>query len=78
MVDDGSSTEVLFLATLWRMKYDESLIQRSMTKLVDFNGTRSSVIGKVVMPMTLRKKTIFCTMMVVDNESPYNVVLGRP
>lgn len=59
LVDEGSLTVVLFLATLKRMKNDESLIQKSTTKLIAFNGTRSFVIGKIVMPVTLRKKKLY-------------------
>lgn len=53
LVDEGSLAKVLFLATFRRMKHDESLIQKSTTRLVAFNGTRSSMIGKIVMPVTL-------------------------
>lgn len=60
------------------MKYIESLIQMSTTKLVAFNGTRSTLIRKIVMPDTLKNKTVLCMIMMVDNNFAYNVILGRP
>lgn len=60
------------------MKYDKSLIQNSTTRFVAFNGIRSPVIGKIVMSVTLQKKIVFYTMMVVDNDFTYNAILGRP
>lgn len=59
------------------MKYNKSLIQKSTTKLVAFNGIQSMVIQKIVMPITLQKKTVLYTMMVIDNDFAYNTILGR-
>lgn len=58
-VDEGSSTKVLFLFILKRMRYDKRNIKKETMKLVAFNDTRSTVMGKMVMHITLRKKTIF-------------------
>lgn len=35
------------------------------------------MIEKIVMPVTLWKKIVFCTMMVVNNDSAYNAILAR-
>lgn len=78
LVDEGSSTKIFFLTTLRMIKYEESLIQRSTAKFMAFNCTRSTVIRKIIMFITLRKTCIFYTMMVADNESAYNAILEKP
>lgn len=44
--------------------------------LVSFNGEPSSVVGKVVMLLSRRGVIMYPTMIVVDSDSAYNVILG--
>lgn len=60
------------------MKFDKGKIERITLNLVCFNGEPSVVIGKEVMPISTRGKTIYSAMMVVDTDSTYNAILGRP
>lgn len=58
------------------MKYDEGKIERITLNLVGFNGEPSAVVGKVVMLISMRKKLIYSTMMMVDTNPTHNAILG--
>lgn len=46
--------------------------------LVGFNGETDRVDGKVTMPIETHRVTIYLKMIVIDNDSTYNVILGIP
>ncbi|XP_038716828.1 uncharacterized protein LOC120010181 [Tripterygium wilfordii] len=78
LIDNGSSTNVLFLAAYKEMGLDETLILRKLTALIGFNGEVSHSLGEVVLPIYapgLNKQTRFS---IVDSPSDYNAILGRP
>ncbi|XP_038701845.1 uncharacterized protein LOC119998569 [Tripterygium wilfordii] len=78
LIDNGSSANVLFLATYKGMGLDETLILRKSTTLIGFNGKVNHSLGEVVLPISalgLNKQTRFS---IVDSPSAYNAILGRP
>ncbi|XP_038719859.1 uncharacterized protein LOC120012498 [Tripterygium wilfordii] len=78
LIDNGSSANVLFLATYKGMGLDETLILRKSTTLIGFNGEVSHSLGEVTLPIYapgLNKHTRFS---IVDSSSAYNAILGRP
>lgn len=46
--------------------------------LVGFSGETTRVIWKVTLPMETHGVTIYSKMFVIDADSAYNVILGRP
>lgn len=81
MIDEGNSFDLLDKKNLDRLRefsssnlsfyFKEDEIRRE--KYSKGNNEVNSVI-----PISLQKKTMFSIMLVVDNESAYNVILGRP
>ncbi|XP_031285190.1 uncharacterized protein LOC116143884 [Pistacia vera] len=77
-VDEGSSTNILFLEAVKAMGLDESNINKCPTILVGFNFKQKYIIGEIALPVYvsgINKQTIF---LVLHCASPYNVILGRP
>ncbi|XP_031263855.1 uncharacterized protein LOC116122079 [Pistacia vera] len=77
-VDEGSSTNILFLKAMKAMGLDESNISRRPTILVGFSFEQKYTIGEIalfVYASEVNKQTIF---LVLDCPSPYNVILGQP
>ncbi|XP_038722005.1 uncharacterized protein LOC120014155 [Tripterygium wilfordii] len=78
LIDNGSSANVLFLATYKGMGLDETLILRKSTTLIGFNGEVSHSLGEVTLSIYapgLNKQT---RLLIVDSPSAYNAILGRP
>lgn len=69
LVDIGSSVDIILLSALRQMKFNEEKIERIILNLVGFNREPSIVVGRVFMPISTQRKTIYSAMMVVDTES---------
>ncbi|KAL5560386.1 hypothetical protein UlMin_036597 [Ulmus minor] len=78
LVDNGSSTNVLFLNALQEMKIDESNIRRCTTVLVGFNGEQKFTIGDIALPVYAGGINLNVNFTVLDSPSAYNMILGRP
>ncbi|KAL5545185.1 hypothetical protein UlMin_008969 [Ulmus minor] len=78
LVDNGSSTNVLFLNALKEMKIDESNIRRCTTVLVGFSGEQKFTIGDVALPVYAGGINLNVNFAVLDSPSAYNMILGRP
>ncbi|XP_026441520.1 uncharacterized protein LOC113340611 [Papaver somniferum] len=78
LIDPGSSVNILFYHTYKTMGgRDEELIP-STYKIYGFNGTTNKPKGEITMRIpleTISSEVLFC---VVDVESPYNALIGRP
>ncbi|XP_026434769.1 uncharacterized protein LOC113332444 [Papaver somniferum] len=78
LIDPGSSVDILFYHTYNTMGgRDEELIP-STYKIYGFNGSTNKPKGDITMRIPLKSvssEIIFC---VVDVESPYNALIGRP
>ncbi|KAJ9556840.1 hypothetical protein OSB04_011454 [Centaurea solstitialis] len=78
LIDGGSSANVIFADTLKVMGIDRSEIVRRSTTLIGFNGDPMNTLGEIILPVFakgINKQTKF---NVVDCQSAYNVILGRP
>lgn len=51
-------------------------MEKVTTDIIHFNGEINVVIGKVVMPITVKKVTIYMMMMFTKAPSAYNVIFG--
>ena len=78
LVDNGISTDVLFLSTLKEMELSESDIESSTTVLTGFNGESTVPIGKIKLPVFATGENKLTTFLVLDCPSAYNIILGRP
>ncbi|XP_026451518.1 uncharacterized protein LOC113351801 [Papaver somniferum] len=78
LIDPGSSVDILFYHTYKTMgKRDDELIP-STYKIYGFNGSVNKPKGEITMWIPLKsitKEIVFC---IVDVESPYNALIGRP
>ncbi|KAL5576029.1 hypothetical protein UlMin_017728 [Ulmus minor] len=78
LVDNGSSTNVLFLNALKEMKIDESNIRRCATVLVGFSGEQKFTVGDIALPVYAGGINLNVNFTVLDSPSAYNMILGRP
>ncbi|KAJ9536058.1 hypothetical protein OSB04_un000774 [Centaurea solstitialis] len=78
LIDGGSSANVIFADTLKVMGIERSEIVRRSTTLIGFNGDSMNTLGQITLPVFakgINKQTKF---NVIDCQSAYNVILGRP
>ena len=82
LVDNGSSTNVLFYAVFSRMDLSKYRLHEVSIPLIGFTGDSVQVEGEITLPTTvgtsLRLSTVFLTYTVVRIPSAYNAILGRP
>ncbi|CAA0825719.1 Unknown protein, partial [Striga hermonthica] len=80
-VDTGSSVNVIFFDCLKRMELDIELSPLH-TSLFGFNGSEVAPLGEATLAVVLGegdlRKVKMVRFVVVDVESAYNVILGRP
>ncbi|CAA0809108.1 Unknown protein, partial [Striga hermonthica] len=80
-VDTGSSVNVIFYDCLKRMELDIQLAPLH-TSLFGFNGSEVAPLGETMLAVVLGKgdlrKVKMVRFVVVDVESAYNAILGRP
>ncbi|KAL5574386.1 hypothetical protein UlMin_023983 [Ulmus minor] len=78
LIDNGSSTNVIFLSALKEMNIDEVHIHRRSTVLVGFSGEQKFTLGDITLPVYAAGVNLHITFVVLDSPSAYNVILGRP
>ena len=82
LVDNGSSTDILYYPAFQQMRIDKERLMSTNAPLVVFGGSRVFPLGAVMLPMTVgdypQQITRDVTFLVVDCSSAYNVILGRP
>ena len=78
LVDNGSSTNVLFMNILKEMKIDESNIHCRSIILVGFSGEQKFTIGDITIPVYAGRVNLNVTFAMLNNPSAYNVILSRP
>ncbi|KAJ9546221.1 hypothetical protein OSB04_025928 [Centaurea solstitialis] len=78
LIDGGSSANVIIADTLKVMGIERSEIVRRSTTLIGFNEDSMNTLGEIILPVLakgINKQTKF---NVIDCQSAYNVILGRP
>lgn len=78
LVDNGSSTNVIFLSALKEMNNDEAHIYCRSTVLVRFSGEQKFTLGDSTLPVYAAGVNLHITFVVLDSPSAYNVILNRP
>ena len=81
LVDTGSSVDILFKSALDDMGISDLKLERTNTSLKGFRGGRLTPMGIIELPITVGSKSFERTMMldfvVVEERSPYQMILGR-
>ncbi|XP_013607947.1 PREDICTED: uncharacterized protein LOC106314656 [Brassica oleracea var. oleracea] len=78
LVDNGSSSNIIFQAAYQDMGLDESALTRKTTTLVGFSGEVKRTAGEVVLPVYAEGINMSTMFLLVDCQSSYNMILGRP
>ncbi|KAJ9542559.1 hypothetical protein OSB04_029065 [Centaurea solstitialis] len=73
LIDGGSSANVSFADTLKVMG-----IERRSTTLIGFNGDSMNTLGEIILPVFAKEINKQTKFNVIDCQSAYNVILGRP
>ena len=82
LVDNGSSTDILYYPALQQMGIDRARLIPTNAPLVGFGGIRVLPLGAITLSMMVgdypQQITKDVTFLVVDCSSAYNGILGRP
>ena len=82
LVDNGSSTNILYYPAFQQMRIDKERLISTNALLVGFGGSRVFPLGAVTLSVTVgdypQQITKDVTFLVVDCSSVYNAILGRP
>lgn len=82
MIDNGSSTNILYAAALDKMEIGREKLKPIRTPLIGFGGECLNPLGSIELPMIMGELPYQVTKMVnflvVEHSSVYNVILGRP
>ncbi|XP_026459069.1 uncharacterized protein LOC113359693 [Papaver somniferum] len=77
LIDIGSSADILFYRTFKDMGYNDVDLKPS-AYIHGFNKAITKPKGEVIINMPLGEIEMQVTLCVVDVESPYNMLLGKP
>ncbi|KFK21940.1 hypothetical protein AALP_AAs40902U000100 [Arabis alpina] len=78
LVDNGSSTNILYLEAYKALGLDEAELTRKSTSLIGFSGEVKQTMGEITLSVYaggINRRTKF---QVLDCASAYNVIMGRP
>ena len=82
LVDNGSSTDILYYPVFQQMEIDRARLIPTNALLIGFGGTRVFPLGAVTLLVTvdnyLQQITRDVTYLMVNYLSAYNGILGRP
>jgi len=83
LVDQGSSVDVLYWRTFKKMSLDEDAIIPLDEQIVGFSGERVDTKGYIDLHTKFGDtdqghRTIIVKYLIVDGNTSYNVLLGRP
>ncbi|XP_059436758.1 uncharacterized protein LOC132169816 [Corylus avellana] len=82
LVDNGSSTDVLYWPVFKQMGIDRDRITPFSSPLVGFAGEQVQPIGLISPPVTAgttpKQKTVMVNFLVIDRPGAYNAIISRP
>ncbi|XP_018479426.2 uncharacterized protein LOC130501630 [Raphanus sativus] len=78
LVDNGSSSNIIFHSAYMDLGLDPKTLTRKATPLVGFSGEVKQTEGEVLLPVYTEGINQTTKFLVVDCPSSYNVILGRP
>ncbi|XP_058189439.1 uncharacterized protein LOC131307036 [Rhododendron vialii] len=77
LVDQGSSTEVMYYSLFKDLKISDTDLRPSEVPLIGFNGASVWPLGMITLPVHCGSMIIDMEFMVVDVPSSYNAIVGR-
>ena len=82
LVDNGSSTDIIYLSAFQQLKIDSKRFHPFESPLVSFSGDKVYPRGIITLTITVGSYPLQVTnrhnFLVVDSPSSYNVIIGRP
>ncbi|XP_013633404.1 PREDICTED: uncharacterized protein LOC106339144 [Brassica oleracea var. oleracea] len=78
LVDNGSSSNIIFLTAYQDLGLEENTLTCKVTPLIGFSGEVKQTAGEVVLPVYAEGINLSTKFLVVDCQSAYNMILGRP
>ncbi|XP_010513510.1 PREDICTED: uncharacterized protein LOC104789524 [Camelina sativa] len=78
LIDNGSSTNILYMQAYKELGLDEGGLTRKSIPLVGFSGEVKQSIGEVTLPVYAEGVNKHTKFLVVDCASAYNAIMGRP
>ena len=82
LIDTGSSSDIISLRCLQKLKYNVSSMHPVTHPLVGFGGGMVYPAGRIDLPIRLGEKGqgrhIVVRFLVVEELTAYNIILGRP
>ncbi|XP_013617457.1 PREDICTED: uncharacterized protein LOC106323968 [Brassica oleracea var. oleracea] len=78
LVDNGSSSNIIFLTAYQDLGLELNTLTRKVTPLIGFSVEGKQTAGEVVLPVYAEGINLSTKFLVVDSESAYNMILGRP
>jgi hypothetical protein len=81
LVDNGSSTDILFMKTFEKMSLSQHMLEPPEYPLLGFGGKPIKPVGKIALPISFgdleNARTETLTFDVVNMYHPYLTVFGR-
>ena len=81
-VDTGSTTDLITLKCLRKMKFEEKHLQTLDKPMIGFGGNQVIPLGTIILPMRIGERSGSRTMLirftVVDLTFPCNAIMGLP
>ena len=78
LVDNGSSANIIFQAAYQDLGLEKSALTRRITPLIGFSGEVKQTAGEVILPVYAEGISMSTKFLVVDCQSSYNMILGKP
>ena len=82
LVNNGSSTDILYYLAFQQMRIDRERLTSTNAPFVGYGGTKVFPLGAITLSVTTgdypQQITREVTFLVVDCSSAYNAILGRP
>ncbi|KAF3504699.1 hypothetical protein F2Q69_00044249 [Brassica cretica] len=78
LVDNRSSSNIIFQTAYQDLGLDESALTRKTNPLVGFSGEVKQTAGEVVLPVYAKGINMSTKFLLIDCQSSYNMILGRP
>ena len=77
LVDPGSAADLLQLPAFSQMKLSQQMLNSDERILFGFNGTATTTLGDITLPIQVRPVTLQVLFSVVDDLGPYNCIIVR-
>ncbi|XP_013632754.1 PREDICTED: uncharacterized protein LOC106338283 [Brassica oleracea var. oleracea] len=77
LVDNDSSSNIIFQTAYQDLGLEGSPLTRKVTPLIGFSGEVKQTAGEVILPVYAEGVNMSTKFLVVDCQSTYNMILGR-